>query len=89
MEPTTTILCPTCGGDMRTYERNSVAIDQCGDRRDIYLDRDELEQPLDAETRFQAFAANPAGTDLDRWDRRDRSLQPQRRRMGFFGDLFD
>ena len=90
MEPTTAIRCPKCGGEMRTYERHRVVIDQCGDCRGIYLDRGELEQLIDAETRFQAFAANPAGRHLDEWDRRDRRrLEPDRRRKGFFGDLFD
>ncbi|WP_233498406.1 zf-TFIIB domain-containing protein [Blastococcus sp. TF02A-26] len=34
---------------MRTYERNGVHVDQCGDCRGIFLDRGELERLIDAE----------------------------------------
>ena len=43
--------CPKCRGEMRTYERNGVLIDQCEECRGIFLDRGELEQLLDAEGR--------------------------------------
>lgn len=34
---------------MRSYERNGVTVDQCGDCRGIFLDRGELERLIDAE----------------------------------------
>ena len=34
---------------MRSYERNGVTVDQCGDCRGIFLDRGELERVIDAE----------------------------------------
>ncbi len=43
------LTCPKCRGDMRSYERNGVVVDQCGDCRGIFLDRGELEALLDAE----------------------------------------
>ncbi len=44
--------CPKCHGEMRTYERNGVHIDQCGDCRGLFLDRGELERLVDAEGSF-------------------------------------
>lgn len=49
MTGTTTLTCPKCRGEMRTYERNGVLVDQCEECRGIFLDRGELEQLLDAE----------------------------------------
>lgn len=47
----TSLTCPKCGGDMRTYERNGVVVDQCTECRGIFLDRGELERLVDAEGR--------------------------------------
>jgi uncharacterized protein len=55
------LTCPKCQGTMRSYERSGVTIDQCADCRGIFLDRGELERLIDADTRFHAEAAAPAG----------------------------
>ena len=34
--------CPKCRGEMHSYERNGVTVDQCADCRGIFLDRGEL-----------------------------------------------
>ena len=56
--------CPKCHGQMRTYERSGVTVDQCTECRGIFLDRGELERLLDAEanwnSRNPAPAARPA-----------------------------
>lgn len=49
MAGTTILICPKCRGEMRTYERTGVVIDQCEECRGVFLDRGELEQLLDAE----------------------------------------
>lgn len=54
--------CPKCHGDMRTYERSGVTIDQCSECRGIFLDRGELEKLFEAE-------AN--------WNRQQEAAQPQ------------
>jgi Zn-finger nucleic acid-binding protein len=36
---------------MRSYERNGVVVEQCGECRGIFLDRGELERLVDAEGR--------------------------------------
>ena len=51
MDQATTLICPKCGGEMRSYERNGVLVDQCTECRGIFLDRGELERLVDAEGR--------------------------------------
>jgi uncharacterized protein len=50
MAETATLICPKCQGEMRTYERNRVLVDQCEECRGIFLDRGELDRLLDAES---------------------------------------
>jgi Zn-finger nucleic acid-binding protein len=56
----TEMICPKCQGAMRTYERNGVHIEQCGDCRGIFLDKGELEHLASAEARWQAAPPAPA-----------------------------
>jgi Zn-finger nucleic acid-binding protein len=56
MEQAATLICPKCGGEMRSYERNGVVVDQCTECRGIFLDRGELERLVDAEGRHYADA---------------------------------
>jgi Zn-finger nucleic acid-binding protein len=53
------LTCPKCHGTMRTYERNGVHVDQCGDCRGIFLDRGELERLIDAENDWHGEARAP------------------------------
>ena len=50
MNANQSLTCPKCGGEMRSYERNGVTVDQCGECRGIFLDRGELERLVDAES---------------------------------------
>ncbi|SDP46451.1 hypothetical protein SAMN04489867_2547 [Pedococcus dokdonensis] len=45
-----TLTCPKCGSDMRSYERNQVHVDQCTGCGGLFLDRGELESLVAAET---------------------------------------
>jgi len=49
MTQTVTLRCPKCEGDMATYERSGIVVDQCRECRGIFLDRGELEKLIDAE----------------------------------------
>ena len=51
------LTCPKCEGQMRSYERNGIQIEQCRDCRGIFLDRGELERMIDAEGAFVPSAA--------------------------------
>ena len=63
------LTCPKCHGQMRTYERNGVHVDQCAECRGIFLDRGELDRLIDAENAWHggAPAAEPRN-DRDRDD---------------------
>jgi Zn-finger nucleic acid-binding protein len=68
----TELICPKCQGLMRTYERNGVTVDQCGDCRGIFLDRGELERLVDAEQGWQRSHSAPRDRDYERERDRDR-----------------
>ncbi|MFG1702082.1 zf-TFIIB domain-containing protein [Nonomuraea sp. M3C6] len=46
--------CPKCRGNMRTYERNGVHIEQCDNCRGIFLDYGELETLTRMESQYNA-----------------------------------
>lgn len=52
--------CPKCNGEMRTYERNGIHVDQCGDCRGLFLDRGELEHLVQAESSFYGAGSQSA-----------------------------
>ncbi len=81
------LTCPKCHGAMRTYERNGVHIDQCGDCRGIFLDRGELEHLIDAESRWQAPAAPQASAPPPA--SYGKPYDKHRRRKSFLEELFD
>lgn len=89
------LTCPKCGGEMRSYERNSVTIDQCSECRGVFLDRGELERLIDAQAAYESQANVGGGADRydddddPRYARRQQDPSGRRRRGGFLGDLFD
>lgn len=58
-DTTTALICPKCGAEMKTYERNGVTVDQCTGCRGIFLDRGELERLVSAESSFYDDNAPP------------------------------
>lgn len=66
MTGTTALICPKCRGEMRTYERNGVLVDQCEECRGIFLDRGELERLLDAERGGEPRAVHSESHHNDR-----------------------
>jgi len=88
------LTCPKCRGEMRSYERNGVTIDQCTECRGVFLDRGELERLIDAEAAYEGQAAaggHPESYEDDdpRYTGRPGDRYRRRRRGGFLGDLFD
>jgi Zn-finger nucleic acid-binding protein len=57
-----TLTCPKCRGEMHSYERNGVTVEQCSDCRGLFLDRGELERLATAEGQWydRQPAAAPA-----------------------------
>lgn len=92
------LICPKCGGPMRSLERGRVILEQCGDCRGIFLDRGELEQLIDAESSYYESRGYEApdpnyyggrqGGGEHGGERRGHG-GGKRRRGGFFGGLFD
>ncbi len=87
---------------MRTYERNGVHVDQCGDCRGLFLDRGELEKLVEAEGSFYgggggAPAPAPPHREEPRHEepRRDyggydyRGQHYKKRKKNFLEELFD
>jgi uncharacterized protein len=56
---TTSLTCPKCASEMRSYERNRVLVDQCTGCGGLFLDRGELEKLVAAENEWHA-APTPA-----------------------------
>jgi Zn-finger nucleic acid-binding protein len=48
--------CPKCAGEMVTYERSGIHVDQCRECRGMFLDRGELERLADAESAANGWA---------------------------------
>ncbi|WP_092623558.1 zf-TFIIB domain-containing protein [Jiangella sp. DSM 45060] len=46
--------CPKCSGQMKTYDRLGVHVEQCDNCKGIFLDKGELEQIVAAEEQFNA-----------------------------------
>jgi Zn-finger nucleic acid-binding protein len=79
----TDLICPKCQGDMRTYERSGVTVDQCADCRGIFLDRGELERLVDAEQGWQRSHSGSRDRDHERQREREPSFPMP------FGDRYD
>lgn len=50
--PVEGLVCPKCRGQMRTYDRNGVHLEQCDTCRGIFLDFGELEHLTSMESRL-------------------------------------
>lgn len=100
-QPSTTLICPKCGAEMRAYERNGVTVDQCTGCRGIFLDRGELERLVDAEGAYYGSqrqdapppprgGERPGGYSKGHHDERYGGGHGSkgRRRESFLGDLF-
>jgi Zn-finger nucleic acid-binding protein len=83
--------CPKCQGEMRTYERNGINIDQCTECRGLFLDRGELEHLVQAEGSFYGQAeAAPRAPEPHRSDSYEYKGKPHRKRKkNFLEELFD
>ena len=75
---TTTLTCPKCMSEMRSYERNAILVDQCTGCGGLFLDRGELEKLTAAENEWHTEAP-PAVTAPSPQDRSYASPQPAHR----------
>ena len=88
------LTCPKCQGQMRSYERSGITVDQCSECRGIFLDRGELERLVDAENSHYS-APPPREEEPPRWTepRREQHYgghgHHKRRKKSFLEELFD
>lgn len=80
------LTCPKCQGDMRSYERNGVTIDQCSSCRGIFLDRGELERLIDAESAWNSANAAPPPPSRDARSYGERDDHRRDRRPSYDSD---
>ena len=88
------LTCPKCHGEMRTYERSGVHVDQCSECRGIFLDRGELEHLIDGEQRWAAAAPQaqhsaPQQREQHHQQQYQQQGKPSKKRKSFFEDLFE
>lgn len=104
-EPSVDCGCPRCAGEMTSYERNGVTVDQCSECRGGFLDRGELDRVIGAESRGYASSSESAPSGWQQGDhhgggygrseehgggrREEHGGRHQPRRRGFLGELFD
>lgn len=77
----TELVCPKCGGSMRTYARNGITIDQCTTCHGIFLDRGELERLITAESSYLGGSPDNRPQSAD--------VPADKGSRGFLGELFD
>ncbi|HEX5622334.1 MAG TPA: zf-TFIIB domain-containing protein [Solirubrobacteraceae bacterium] len=88
--------CPKCQGEMRTYERNGIHVDQCSECRGLFLDRGELEHLVQAEGSFYGGGggggSEPRRQEHEHRDRDSYSYggkHYKKRKKNFLEELFD
>jgi hypothetical protein len=80
------LVCPKCGSEMRSYERNGITVDQCTGCRGVFLDRGELERLIDAESQFYERSVPQAKPDYGH--RHETHHYDKRRKKKSFLDEF-
>ncbi len=87
------MICPKCQGEMRTYERNGINVDQCSECRGLFLDRGEFEHLVQAEGSFYArpepAAPAPAPHSHDSGSYQYGGRHYKKRKKHFLEELFD
>ncbi|TDE37352.1 zf-TFIIB domain-containing protein [Actinomadura sp. 6K520] len=78
-----TLRCPKCESVLGTHERNGVVIEECPGCRGVFLDRGELEQLIDAESRYLAALPDDVNPETTYQGRHRRGIMQQL----FSGDL--
>lgn len=80
------MICPSCGAEMRTVEREGIEIERCTSCRGVFLDRGELEKLIarganDDHARYER--------PVDEEDEEPDQSEKLATRRSFFAELFD
>ena len=75
---------------MRSYERNGITVDQCGECRGLFLDRGELERLTEAERAFHSEPPAPRFDDRHGYgEYKHHGKSYKKRKKHFLEELFD
>ena len=77
---------------MRSLERNGVIVDRCTECGGLFLDRGELERPVELEGQFNSqrgWVESEPEHRRDGDEYYEHGRHGRRRRGGFMGDIFD
>jgi len=87
MKESRRVVCPSCGGELQTVERQGIAIERCASCRGIWLDRGELEKlvALGGDHGGRAVYERPVGEEGEDPDPAEKLAT----RRSFFAELFD
>ncbi|KAB2360988.1 TFIIB-type zinc ribbon-containing protein [Actinomadura montaniterrae] len=72
-----TMRCPKCASALDTHERHGVVIEECPGCKGVFLDRGELEQLIDAESRYLAELPEAENPDTLYQGRHRRGIMQQ------------
>ena len=84
------LICPKCGSEMRSYERNGITVDQCTGCKGIFLDRGELERLVDAEGAHYEREFKERSEDKHRSEDKYRGEKPKKsKKRSFLENLME
>lgn len=72
-----TMQCPKCDSLLDTHERHGVVIEECPGCQGVFLDRGELEQLIDAESKYLAELSDEDDPDTTYQGRHRRGIMQQ------------
>ncbi|MFI0486853.1 zf-TFIIB domain-containing protein [Actinomadura sp. 9N215] len=72
-----TLQCPKCESQLASHERNGVVIEECPGCKGVFLDRGELEQLIDAESRYLAALPDEVNPETTYQGRHRRGIMQQ------------
>ncbi|MGK2933523.1 MAG: zf-TFIIB domain-containing protein [Solirubrobacterales bacterium] len=86
---TTTLVCPKCGSEMRSYERNGVTVDQCTGCGGLFLDKGELERLSEAESAFYGGGQQAPAPQQSGGGHQQEYKKKKKSKTSFLQDLFE
>ena len=86
---TTTLTCPKCQSEMRSYERNRVLVDQCTGCGGLFLDKGELEQLSAAENSWHGAQDQRPAQQHQSYQQPYQQQPYRKKKKSFLSELFD
>jgi Zn-finger nucleic acid-binding protein len=86
--------CPNCSETLVMTDRQGVEIDYCPKCRGVWLDKGELDKIIERSAQYDSGSSSgdtgyDQRRDYEDDDFNKKRQNPQRKRRGFLGDMFD